>query len=69
MLIQDGKEKRENASDSERNRMIGLLCIRQADKSIDEKTQLHGGRSSSQPERPSSFACVKVMTMAEKLRC
>ena len=55
-----------NASDSERKRIIGFKKnLRQADKSRGGGGGRGGGRT-SQPERPSSPTCVKVMTMGGK---
>ena len=44
MLIQDGKEKKENASDSERKGMIGLfiVCSKQIKVLLEKKT---GGKN------------------------
>ena len=44
MLIQDGKERRENASDSERKGMIGLVivCSKQIKVLLEKKL---GGKS------------------------
>ena len=76
MLIQDGKEKRENAFDSEGKGMIGLfvVCSKQIKVNTGRKKirmggggggVLGGGGGTSQPERPSSDPCVKVMAMTE----
>ena len=66
--------QRENASDSETKGMIGLfiVCSKQIKvllkKKLGEKIRMGGGGGgggTSQPERPSSDPCVKVMAMAE----